>query len=137
VITHHKDIEIRWRDTSASGRIGPGALVTFFEEARDEWLEVLCDSREMVLDFVVRRIEIESVLPLAYADDRVQVEINLQSFGTTSIVLDERIYAVSDGRLAATNTCVVVHVGPDKSAASPLPESVRQALIEHSGEARG
>ena len=36
---HEKRVEIRWRDIDAFGHVNNAVYLTYFEEARDEWME--------------------------------------------------------------------------------------------------
>jgi acyl-CoA thioester hydrolase len=121
-----KRIEIRWRDMDGFGHVNNSTYLTYLEEARDQYLtEILGEAVHRV---VIRRIEIDFVSGLTQDDDHVDVECRLTGIGTSSVTLDERIVAVSDGRVAATAQTVMVHTDESRNASAPWPADARAAL---------
>jgi acyl-CoA thioester hydrolase len=121
-----KRIEIRWRDMDGFGHVNNSTYLTYLEEARDQYLtEILGEAVHRV---VIRRIEIDFVSGLTQEDDHVDVECRLTGIGRSSLTLDERIVAVSDGRVAATAQTVMVHTDESRNASAPWPAEARAAL---------
>jgi acyl-CoA thioesterase FadM len=59
--------------------------------------------------------------------------MQLTAVGRSSATLRERIVAVSDGRLAAESTTVVVHTDDSRTASAPWPEAERERLEQAAG----
>ena len=121
-----KRIEIRWRDLDGFGHVNNSTYLTYLEEARDEFFTDLLG--ETVHRVVIRHVEIDFLSGLVHTDDHVDVELELESIGTSSATTVERIRSVADGRLAAEARSVVVHTDAGRSAAQPWPDESRKAL---------
>ncbi len=125
---HVKQVGIRARDVDASGHVARASVALYFEEARDEWLEVVGGSPEVALAYLVRRIDITYQRDIAPTAGSVRVTIELDGLGTTSIRLRETLTVGPDEVIAATNSSVLVHVDEAGTAAVPLPEDFRARL---------
>ena len=122
-----KRIEIRWRDMDGFGHVNNAVYLTYLEEARDEfYTRVLGD--DTVGRCVARRVEIEFESGLRQEDDGVDVTLEVVRIGTSSITTEESITAVSDGRVSARATTVMVHCDAGRERAAPLPAEARNAL---------
>jgi len=121
-----KRIEIRWRDMDGFGHVNNSTYLTYFEEARDEYFTgVLGDT---VHGVVVRKIEVEFISGLAQDDDHVDVHVQVERVGTSSVSTHEWITAVSDGRLAADAHSVMVHTDAGRRASAPWSDGDRRLL---------
>jgi acyl-CoA thioesterase FadM len=125
---HVKEVGVRARDADATGQIARAAVALYFEEARDEWLEVVGGSHDVVLSYLVRRIDISYERDIAPAVGSVRVAIELDGLGTTSIRLRETLTVGPEEVVAATNRSVVVHVDQAGTAAVAIPDDFRQRL---------
>ena len=126
---HSKEVAIRARDVdAATGMVAPGAIVLYFEECRDEWLDVIGGSPEVSSQYLVRRLDLVFAAPIDPSVGTVRVTIELDGLGTTSIRLREELRAGADGAVAATNRSVLVHVNEAADAAVPLPADFRARL---------
>ena len=121
-----KRVEIRWRDLDGFGHVNNSTYLTYLEEGRDEYLTGILG--EAVHRVVVRRLEIDFNSGLTQDDDHVDVHMQLTAVGRSSATLAERIVAVSDGRLAAESTTVVVHTDDSRAASAPWPDAERERL---------
>lgn len=125
-MTFVKRVEIRWRDLDGFGHVNNSTYLTYLEEGRDEYLTgVLGDAVHRV---VVRRLEIDFRSGLTQDDDHIDVFMRLTAVGRSSATLAERIVAVSDGRVAAESTTVVVYTDDSRTASAAWPEAERERL---------
>jgi acyl-CoA thioesterase FadM len=124
---HEKQVGIRARDVDATGHVARASVALYFEEARDEWLEVVGGSPEVALSYLVRRIDISYGSEIGADAAAVRVTIELDGLGSTSIRLRETL-TLTDGTVAATNRSVLVHVDAAGTAAVPLPDDFRAQL---------
>ena len=83
---------------------------------------------ETVHRVVIRHLEIDFRSGLVHTDDHVDVELELESVGTSSATTVERIRSAADGRLAAEARSVVVHTDPGRAVSEPWPDGSRRAL---------
>jgi acyl-CoA thioesterase FadM len=125
---HVKHVGIRARDVDASGRVARASVALYFEEARDEWLEVVGGGPEVALAYLIRRIDITYERELAPEAGPVCVAIELEGLGTSSIRLRETLTAGPDDDVVARNSSVLVHVNRAGTASVPLPEDFRARL---------
>ncbi len=125
---HTKEIAIRARDADATGSVARSAIALYFEECRDEWLDVIGGSPDVSLSYLVRRIDLEFLADIDPAVGSVRVTIELDGLGTTSVRLREELRAGPDDGVAATNRSVLVHVNETATAAAPLPADLRARL---------
>ncbi len=125
---HEKVCEIRWRDMDAFGHVNHGMFTVYLEEARDELLERFLGSEDEMLRLVIRRIEIDFLSQLTQADDEARAVVSVAAVGTTSLRTDEKLYAVSDGRLVATATCILVRLDAAKERPEPFAADLRARL---------
>ncbi len=121
-----KRIEIRWRDLDGFAHVNNSTYLTYLEEARDEFFTDLLG--EAVHRVVIRHIEIDFRSGLVHTDDHVDVELELESVGTSSATTVERIRSAADGRIAAEARTVVVHTDADRATSEPWPDDSREAL---------
>jgi acyl-CoA thioesterase FadM len=127
-VRHVKEVGIRARDVDATGQVARASVALYFEEARDEWLEVVGGGPEVALSYLVRAIDISYESAIAPSASSVRVAIELEGIGTTSIRLRETLTVGPDDRVAATNRSVLVHVNREGSAAVALPADFRARL---------
>ena len=128
-----KRIEIRWRDLDGFAHVNNSTYLTYLEEARDEFFTDLLG--ETVHRVVIRHVEIDFRSGLVHTDDHVDVELELESIGTSSATTVERIRSVADGRIAAEARSVVgAHrrrPGDIGAVAGRFPKSSRGAPVTH------
>jgi acyl-CoA thioester hydrolase len=127
-VRHEKICEIRWRDMDGFGHVNHGTLTVYFEEARDEYFGLVLGSEDEVMRLVVRRLEIDYLSQLSQADDEVRVVMRVRSIGRTSVTTEEELYARSDGRLAATASCVLVRLDAGFERPEEFPPPLRARL---------
>jgi len=109
------------------GHVNNSTYLTYFEEARDEYFTgVLGDT---VHGVVVRKIEVEFISGLTQDDDHVDVHVQVERVGSSSVSTHEWITAVSDGRLAADARSVMVHTNSGRQASEAWSDGDR-ALLE-------
>jgi acyl-CoA thioester hydrolase len=121
-----KQVEIRWRDMDAFKHVNNAVYLTYLEEARDEWLVDALGNGFMLNSFVLARCAIDYRSSLTQDDGEVTIELRLARVGRSSIATSERMYAQSDGRLAAEAEAVMVHYDPQTGDSSPLPEDMAE-----------
>ena len=124
-----KVVPIRWRDLDGFNHVNNAVFLNYLEEGRDAWLaNALGDGEPTMNEFVVRHIAIDFVSQLTQDDGEVEVVVEVERVGTSSITLRETVTALSDGRVAARATGVLVHTNPEHTASQPLPDELRARL---------
>jgi len=124
-----KRVAIRWRDLDGFNHVNNAVFLSYLEEGRDAWLaNALGDGEPTMNEFVVRHIAIDFVSQLTQEDGEVEVMVEVEKVGTSSITLRETITAGSDGRVAVNARGVLVHTTPDHATSKPLPDDLRRRL---------
>ncbi len=124
-----KRVAIRWRDLDGFNHVNNAVFLSYLEEGRDAWLaNALGDGEPTMNEFVVRHIAIDFVSQLTQEDGEVEVVVEVEKVGTSSITLRETVTALSDGRVAARATGILVHTNPEHTASQPLPAELRTRL---------
>jgi acyl-CoA thioester hydrolase len=88
-------VRVYYEDTDAAGVVYYANYLKFMERARTEWLEALgfplaAFEREHGVAFVVRRAEIEFLLP-ARLNDRLHVTVEALARGASRIELQQKV----------------------------------------------
>jgi acyl-CoA thioester hydrolase len=126
--THKKRSEIRWRDMDAFRHVNNAVYLTYLEEARDEWFLEVLGNGLLLNDFILARCAVDYRSPLTQEDGEVQVELRCTRVGRSSITTAEKVFAVSDGRLAAEAEAVLVHYDWEATRSRPLTDEIRVAF---------
>jgi acyl-CoA thioester hydrolase len=102
------EVSVRWRDGDGLGHVNHAVFLTYLEEGRDAFY-----MRALGRDphYVVARVEIDLRAEIRLADRRLQVRIEVERVGTTSLTTRETI--VAEAR--------VVTVLWDAAARKPVP----------------
>jgi acyl-CoA thioester hydrolase len=111
----------------AMGHVNNATYLTYLETAREPWFASL-DEPEEYMSFAMRRVEVDFLSQLTFADGAVVVTIELAGVGVSSIRTQERMTAVSDGRVVVQARAVIVRLDETGLRSSPLPEALRERL---------
>jgi len=124
-----KTVAIRWRDLDGFNHVNNAVFLNYLEEGRDAWLaNALGDGEPTMNEFVVRHIAIDFVSQLTQEDGAVEVVVEVEKVGGSSITLRETITALSDGRVAARATGVLVHTNAEHTESRQIPADLRTRL---------
>jgi acyl-CoA thioester hydrolase len=123
---HEKRIEIRWRDLDPADHVNNAVFLTYFEEARDEWLNrTLGDGGGW--DYLLARVALDYRRELRLEDDEVVVRVGLARVGNSSVTTREELLTAA-GELAAEAEAVVVARDSATGQTRPLTNEEREAL---------
>ena len=122
-------IRVRYSDCDPQGHLFNAHYLTYFDIALTElWRERLGRYQAMVdggVDMVVKRATVEYAAPARF-DDEVDVEVDVQRIGTTSMVTRCRV--ARDGQELAVGEMVHVFVEVPGGTKVEVPPDVRAAL---------
>jgi acyl-CoA thioester hydrolase len=124
---HEVRIPIRWRDLDAYGHVNNAVFMTYLEEARDAWVQLVLGQVTDTWDFVLARVEIDYRQELRQEDMAVLVRCRLVSFGRSSVRTGEEVVKL-DGSVAAEASSVIVPRDRSTGRARPLAEDERAVL---------
>ncbi|MBV8469951.1 MAG: tol-pal system-associated acyl-CoA thioesterase [Pelomonas sp.] len=127
-------MRVYWEDTDAGGVVFYANYLKFFERARTEWLRHLGFSQEAMrveqgLMFVVSATSLKYLAP-AKLDDWLDVSVNLQGTGRSTMVLFQQVHA--GGRLLCEGeiriACVDAQSFKPTRIAAPIAQKLAQKL---------
>ncbi len=121
---HEKRIEIRWRDVDAFRHVNNAVYATYFEECRDELVELLLAGVGDPWDYVLARVAIDFRRELTQDDDQVVVTSRVEHVGRSSVRLREEIRTLG-GELSAEAEAVLVARDPASGRSRPLADAER------------
>jgi acyl-CoA thioester hydrolase len=98
------EVSVRWRDVDGLGHVNHAVFLTYLEEGRDAfYVQALARDPH----YVVARVEIDMRAEIRYTDRRLQVRIEVERVGTTSLTTRETILTPA-GESAAEARVVTV-----------------------------
>ena len=109
------EVNVRWRDVDGLGHVNHAVFLTYLEEGRDAFY-----TQALGRDphYVVARVEIDLRAEVLYTDQRLQVRIEVERVGTTSLTTREAI--LTPAGLTAAEARVVTVLW-DAVARKPVP----------------
>jgi acyl-CoA thioester hydrolase len=120
-------VQIRWGDLDAYGHVNNAAFLTILEAGRVAWIQDLVDLSDAANGFVIRHLELDFLAPIGLHDSPVEVSVAVESTGTSSVTLRERI-RTRDGSLLADARSVLVHIDRVAVTSAPIPDDLRARL---------
>jgi acyl-CoA thioester hydrolase len=126
-------VQVRWGDLDAYGHVNNAAFLTILEAGRVAWLRDLVDLEDASTGFVIRRLELDFLLPIGLDDSPVEVVVAVEAVGTSSVTLRERI-STRTGALLADARSVLVHIDRVRVASAPIPDGLRARLAGQLGD---
>ncbi|WP_312909488.1 acyl-CoA thioesterase [Natronosalvus caseinilyticus] len=124
------DVPIRYRDLDTFSHVNNAVYVTYLESARTAYLEAVTDLSIEDYGFVVANLEIDYERSITMGQD-VVVATGTTKLGTSSWTMSYEIYA--DETRAATGETTLVCVDPETRSSAPMPDSMRQRIVEYEG----
>ena len=118
-------VGVRWRDVDGLGHVNHAVFLTYLEEGRDAFY-VQALGRDP--HYVVARVEIDMRPEVLYADRRLQVRIEVERVGATSLTTRETILTLAGVTAAEARVVTVLwDVGARKPMAFAADERARLA----------
>ena len=129
MFTYHLDV--RFRDCDAMGHVNNAVYLTYLEEARfAHWRSL--DNGPGVPGVILARIEVDYRRPANHGD-RLEIRIDLERIGTTSLTYTYVIKDQHDQLIAEARSVLVSF---DYAAGKPVPlqEGVRRKILGPPGQ---
>ena len=118
-------VGVRWRDVDGLGHVNHAVFLIYLEEGRDAFY-VQALGRDP--HYVVARVEIDMRPEVLYADRRLQVRIEVERVGATSLTTRETILTPAGVTAAEARVVTVLwDVGARKPMAFAAGERARLA----------
>lgn len=117
-------LEVRWADSDRLGHVNNTKVVEYMQEARVKFLREHFDERGAI---VVRKMDVEFLLPIKDESGPIDVELTVLHVGTTSFSLRHTIRD-RNGVACAFGDAVLVGFDPVTDTAQPLTAQHRDVL---------
>ena len=123
------EIPVRYRDLDPLGHVNNAVYATYLEQARTSYIDDVIGAPPEELGLVVANLELDFDRSITFRE-QVTVALRTTDIGTSSVSMDYEVR--SDDGVAATATSVIVTLDEDGSP-RPVPDDVRQQIVEHEG----
>ena len=129
------EIPVQWGDQDAFRHVNNAVYFRWFESSRVAY------SRKLglweLLEFanigpILASVHCDYRRPLTYPDV-VRVGSRIVRVGRTSITMEHRVVGLASGSTAADGTAVLVLYDYSKAEPCPIPDRIRQAILEREG----
>ncbi|WP_370185085.1 acyl-CoA thioesterase [Rhodococcus wratislaviensis] len=119
-------VPLRWCDMDQFGHLYHATLVALLDEARSRWLGQLdlSDSE----NFVIARVDVSYKNEILYADGSLEVEIEAERIGSSSVTTRETVRTATSG-VCAEATCTMVQWDTRTRSSKPINAGDRKALL--------
>jgi len=110
-----RPVGVRWRDLDGLGHVNHAVFLTYLEEGRDAFYQQVLERDP---HYVVARVEIDLRTEVRYEDRQLQVRIEVERVGTTSLTTWETIITPAGETSAQARVVTVLW---DADARKPIP----------------
>ncbi len=129
-------MEVRYGDLDPQGHLNNAKYLTYFEQARIRYFELLGllskDQSFMDMGTIVADIHIQYMAPV-FLGAPIQVGVRTGAIGNKSITMRETIENAKTGQLYAEGTVVLVAYDYRVHKTVPVPDDWRQRLLGYEG----
>lgn len=134
---YRAELIVRFGHIDEAGIVYYPRLVNYFHVAMEEFFGAVLDMdypsflSEHRLGLPAAHLEVDFLGPLRYGD-HIQVEVDIEKIGTSSIIWRYRIFRPDESEPAATARIVTVNVDMDTFEKRAVPDWLRQRLEAYS-----
>ena len=133
-------IEIRYGDLDAQGHVNNAKYLTFFEQARLQYLMHLGlfarNQSFMDLGAIVADVHIAFLAPVHYGD-QVKVGVRTAKLGNKSMTVEQNIVKIAGGEELAKGEIVLVAFNYREQKTIPVPDEWRERISTFEGLKNG
>ncbi|AQQ69120.1 thioesterase [Microbulbifer agarilyticus] len=122
-------IEPRFSETDALGHINNTVVPVWFEQGRTPIFELFNPTLDLQKwNLILKKMDVDFVAQI-YLYSPVEIRTSLSNVGNTSMTIHQEVW--QKGKLVAQGDCVMVHFDYAQQTKAPIPEDVKQTLLEH------
>ena len=129
-------IEVRYGDLDPQGHVNNAKHLTYFEQARVQYLIQLgLSSRDqtfMEIGIVIADIHIAYKSPIHY-DDKIKVGVKTTKIGNKSVTVEQCVMNVDTGEIKSAGTVVMVAYNYNTLKPIHVPEEWKRKIHEFEG----
>ena len=124
------EVPVRYRDLDPLNHVNHAVYASYLEIARTEFLDEIVGIGAENIPFVIADLQISYERPIVKGDEPT-VALRVTELGDSSVTMEYEIRV--DGAVAATAESTIVHVDPAAQRPSPLPDDIREPMLESAG----
>ena len=129
-------IEVRYGDLDPQGHVNNAKHLTYFEQARVQYLIELGlfskDQSFMKIGVILADVHITYFEPI-YFGQNIKVGVRASRFGTKSMTWDQNILEAETGKEFARGEVVIVTYDYKEGKTIPIPQEWREKISEFEG----
>lgn len=135
-MSYRAQLTVRFGDIDSAGIVYYPRLVNYFHVAMEEFFAAALDLNyprflaQHQLGLPAARLEVDFLQPLRYGD-HLEIEVAIESIGTTAIIWCYTIYREGDVDPCARARIVTVNVDMQTFDKAPVPDWLRELLAPH------
>ena len=130
-------LSVRFRDCDPRGHVNNAVYFTYFEECRLALWRHLTGADSMPgFGTILARAECDFLAP-AFVNDQLDVCVKVGEMGRSSITLVYEVVNAKTGQVLANSKAVLVTFDYKAQRPMPIPEDVRQLIVQKLGSDRG
>jgi acyl-CoA thioester hydrolase len=129
-------LEVRYGDLDPQGHVNNAKHLTYFEQARIQYLIELGlfskDQSFMEIGVILADVHITYFEPIYFGQD-IKVGVRAAKFGTKSMTWEQNIVDADTGKELAKGEVVIVTYDYKEEKTIPIPQDWREKIIEFEG----
>ena len=133
----HHDIRVRFADTDLQAIVFNANYLTYYDVAWTEYFRAVGfewkDLLALGVDTVLARTTMEFRSPAKF-DEILEVHTRVSKIGTTSLTFEFVIFPQGQDRLINSANSLYVCVDPKTLKSTPVPDLLRQRIVEFEGD---
>jgi acyl-CoA thioester hydrolase len=129
-------VEVRYGDLDPQGHVNNSKHLTYFEQARVQYLMELGlftkDQSFMKIGVIIADVHITYFEPI-YFGQNIKVGVHTAKFGTKSMTWEQNIVDARTGKELAKGEVIIVTYDYKEERTIPIPQEWREKIIEFEG----
>lgn len=122
-------IQPRFAETDALGHINNTHLPVWFEQARTPLFRIFVPDLDPAgWNLILAKVETEFLRELLYQHP-VNIKTGVETIGNSSFVVYQEVW--QNEKKAAIGRATLVHFDHKNKSSMPIPDTIRQGLVEH------
>ncbi|WP_299594141.1 thioesterase family protein [uncultured Microbulbifer sp.] len=122
-------VEPRFSETDALGHINNTVVPVWFEQGRTPIFQLFNPDLSLnKWNLILKKMDVDFVAQI-YLYSPVEIRTSLSAVGNTSMTIHQEVWQKE--KLVAQGDCVMVHFDYEQQSKAPIPEQVKEALLQH------
>ena len=131
--THFSPLSTRWGDSDAMGHINNVKYSRYFESARSDYFNQVLNlefAHKMPSGVILADLKVAFIDQLHHPKD-LEIGSRISRIGSSSLDMDSAIFIKGEDKVITTSRGVMVWFDFVANETKPVPDNIRQTLIEY------